>query len=289
MRSKSSSAPISLAAVPLENSFSKIITKVGLQPALSSVSLGAIFAAGPLSFPRPCGRRGSSFPRQWEDREGVERRDAVRPPDRYLRVRKRIGVYVMANRTRLLTAVAFGGALWAVAPAAQAQSNIAVVNQQAALINTKDGQTAVKQLTDKYTPKQKELEGKQAELAQLSTQLQAGTALAPEKRAQLQRQFDEGNRLFTRDRDDIREQYQADQQRLLVPIEQRMQAVIAKFAQQKGFALVLDTNGPVVFASSTIDVTKDIVTAFDNTPAVMPTNVPAAIPQKQAPPKPISH
>lgn len=195
----------------------------------------------------------------------------------------------MENRTRLLTAVAFGLAFCAGAPALQAQSNIAVINQQAALVNTKDGQVAVKELTAKYNPKQKELEQKQAELQQLNTQLQGGgAALTPEKRAQLQRQLDDGGRAFTRQRDDTREQYQADQQRLLVPIEQRMQAVIARYAQQKGFSIVIDTSGPVVFASSTIDITKDIVTAFDSTPATMPTGVPPAASQKQLPPKPVT-
>ncbi len=194
----------------------------------------------------------------------------------------------MANRTRLLGAAAFGVALWAGTPAAWAQSTIAVINQQAALMNTKDGSAAVKELTAKYTPKQKELEQKQLDLQQLNVQLQAGAALDPAKRVQLQRQLESGTRAFTRERDDTREQYQADQQRLLGPIEQRMQAVIARYAQQKGFALVLDTSGPVVFASSAIDVTKDVVAVFDSTPAIMPTNVPPAASQKQPPVKPIT-
>lgn len=196
----------------------------------------------------------------------------------------------MENRTRLLTAVAIGFACWAGVPAARAQSPgpIAVINEQQALIATKDGQVAVKELTSKYTPKQKELEQKQAQLQDLNTQLQAGATLTPEKRTQLQRQLEDGGRAFTRERDDTREQYQADQQRLLVPIEQRMQAVISRYGQQKGYVLILDTSAPVIFASSAIDITKDIVAAFDATPAVMPTNVPPASMQKQPPPKPIT-
>jgi outer membrane protein len=197
----------------------------------------------------------------------------------------------MANRTRLLTAAALGLACWVSVPAARAQqqSTVAVINQQAALMNTKDGQAAVKELTTKYTPKQKDLEARQAQLQQLNSQLQAGGAtLAPEKRTELQRQLEDGGRTFTRDRDDLRDQYQADQQRLLVPVEQRMQAVISKYAQQKGFALVLDSSGPVVFASPTIDITKEIIAAFDSAPAVAPMNVPPPSQQKPAPPKPIT-
>lgn len=194
---------------------------------------------------------------------------------------------MIANRTALLTAVALGLACLVSAPAARAQGNIAVVNEQAALVNTKEGAAAVKELTTKYTRKQKELEVRQAELQKLNDQLQAGGAtMTPEKRAQVQRQLEDGTRTFTRDRDDTRDQYQADQQRLLVPIEQRMQVVVNKYAQQKGYSLVLATSAPVVFASPAIDITKDIVAAFDSAPAVMPSNVPAVTPQKQAPPKP---
>lgn len=195
----------------------------------------------------------------------------------------------MMNRTSLLTVAALGLACGLTVPAARAQGTIAVMNQQTALVNTKDGQAAVKELTAKYSPKQKDLEARQAQLQQLNAQLQTGAAtLAPEKKTQLQRQLQDDGRSFTRDRDDVREQYQADQQRLLVPIEQRMQAVLSKYAQQKGYALVLDTSGPVIFASPTIDITKDIVAVFDSTPAVMPTNVPPAASQKQAPPKPVA-
>jgi Skp family chaperone for outer membrane proteins len=194
----------------------------------------------------------------------------------------------MANRAGLLTAAALGLACWVSVPAARAQSTVAVINQQAALMNTKDGQAAVKELTTKYTPKQKDLEARQAQLQQLNSQLQAGATLAPEKRVELQRQLEDGGRTFNRDRDDLRDQYQADQQRLLVPVEQRMQAVISKYAQQKGLALVLDASGPVVFASPTIDITKDIIAAFDSAPAVMPTNVPPAAQPKAATPKPLA-
>jgi outer membrane protein len=47
-----------------------------------------------------------------------------------------------------------------------------------------------------------------------------------------------------------------------------MMAVIEKYAKDKGYSLILDVsnpNTPVLFASSAIDITQDIVTQYDQT------------------------
>jgi outer membrane protein len=151
---------------------------------------------------------------------------------------------------------------------AQSSNKVAVVNIQNAIVASKEGQKAGQELTAKFGPRQKEFDTLRGELAQLQDQLQkGGTTLAPDKAAQLQRDIDEKNRRLQRIQSDVKDEYTADQQRLLVPLEQKMVAIITQYAKQKGFNVVLDTSGPVVFADPSIDITKDIVALYDAAPA----------------------
>jgi outer membrane protein len=59
-----------------------------------------------------------------------------------------------------------------------------------------------------------------------------------------------------------------------------MMAVIDKYAQQNGFAIVLDVssqNTPVLYASNTVDITKEVIDLYDKTVfTATPTPAPGA-------------
>jgi len=187
------------------------------------------------------------------------------------------GLRLAAVSRRLVMPAMFLG----LAGFAAAQSTIVVMNLQQAIMTTKQGQKAGLEMQAKYTPKQKSLEQQRDALASLSAEAQ-NPATTPEKRAALQRDIEDKNRRFTREQQDAKDEFQADQQRLLVPISQRMQSVIAQYAKQKGYAIVMDdANGPVVFAANTIDITKDVVDLYDKT-----TSAAAAPTMTPVPPKP---
>ena len=167
------------------------------------------------------------------------------------------------NLLTALAVVGMTGGLYAQSP-----NKVAVINMQNAIVASKDGQKAGQELTAKFAPRQKEFDAQRSELATLQDQLQkGGNTLAPEKVAQLQKDIDEKGRRLQRIQTDVRDEYTADQQRLLVPLEQKMVAIITQYAKQKGFNVVLDTSGPVVFADPAIDITKDIVALYDAAPA----------------------
>jgi outer membrane protein len=167
------------------------------------------------------------------------------------------------NLLAALAVVGMTGGLFA-----QSANKVAVVNMQNAIVASKDGQKAGNELNAKFGPRQKEFDVLRGELGQIQDQLQkGGQTLAPEKIAQLQRDMDEKNRRLQRIQTDVKEEYNADQQRLLVPLEQKMVAIIGQYAKQKGFNIVLDTSGPVIFADPAIDITKDILALFDAAPA----------------------
>lgn len=163
-----------------------------------------------------------------------------------------------------------GLALVGLAGSLHAQSNgkVGVVNMQNAIVASKDGQKAGQELTAKFGPRQKEFDQQRNDLVALQDQLQKGSStLGPDKLAQLQKDIDEKTRRLQRLQSDVREEYTAEQQRLLMPLEQKMVALITQYAKEKGFSVVLDTSGPVIFVDPSIDITKDILAIYDAAPA----------------------
>ncbi len=160
----------------------------------------------------------------------------------------------------------------AVAAAAYAQQpapKVGVISVQGAIIGTKDGQKASQELTTKFQPKQKDIQTRQAELAQMQDQYQkSGNLMSDDKRNQLARDIDEKKKRLERDVQDAQDELNAEQQRVLQSLGQRMMAVIEKYAKDNGYSMILDVsnpNTPVLYASSGIDITQDIISLYDKT------------------------
>lgn len=168
--------------------------------------------------------------------------------------------------------VAAGLACLAVASfAQQAAPKVGVVNMQGVIAGTKDGQKASQELETKFNPKKKEFDTRQSEIAQLQDQYnKGGSVMSEDKRSQLARDIDEKKKRLERDMQDANEEVQAEQQRLLTGLGERVMAVITKYAKDNGFTLILDDNNPntpILYASSGIDITQDIVALYDKNSA----------------------
>lgn len=146
---------------------------------------------------------------------------------------------------------------------------VGVISVQGAIVGTKDGQKASQQLQVKFAPKQKDVQARQAEITQLEDQLRkGGNLMSEEKRTQMARDIDEKKKRLERDVQDDQEELQQEQQRVLQGLGQRMMAVIEKYAKDNGYTMILDVsnpNTPVLYASSGIDITQDIVSLYDKT------------------------
>lgn len=183
----------------------------------------------------------------------------------------------MVMRSVLMPAVLMCAALGAYAQ--QAPSKVGVISVQGAIVGTKDGQKASQQLDAKFVPRKKEFDARQAEIAQLQDQYnKSGNLMSDDKRNQLARDIDEKKKRLERDMQDANDELQGEQQRVLQGLGQRMMAVIEKYAKDNGYTMILDVsspNTPVLYASSAIDITQDIVQLYDKTstngaPAVAP-------------------
>ncbi|HTP89599.1 MAG TPA: OmpH family outer membrane protein [Bryobacteraceae bacterium] len=179
--------------------------------------------------------------------------------------------------------------LVAVAAPAQVQNGkIAVINLQSAIVSTKDGQKAAAELETKYGPRRKAVSDKQSEINALRDQLQKGqNTLSDAAKNDLYKNIDAKTKLLNRDMEDASAELQQDQDRLLQDLSQKIQVVIDKYARDNGYALVIDVSSqqtPVVYASNTIDITKEVVDLYDKSSAAMAPAAPAAsVPAKPAP------
>jgi outer membrane protein len=188
----------------------------------------------------------------------------------------------------------------AAAPAIMAgpPTKVGVIQIQAALAATKEGQKAAAELETKLAPRKKELEGKQSEIKDLQDRLaKGGNTLSDSAKEDLTRNIDTKTKSYNRQLEDAQAELEQEQQKLVNVLGQKMMAVIDKFAQQNGFAIVLDVsnqNTPVLYASNTVDITKEVIdlydkTVFTATPAAARPAAPAASKPASAPaaaPKP---
>jgi len=200
----------------------------------------------------------------------------------------------MEMRTSLIAVAALMCAAAVGASAQQVAQKVGIISVQGAIVGTKDGQKASQQLDTKFVPKKKEFDARQSEIAQLQDQYnKSGNLMSDDKRNQLARDIDEKKKRLERDMQDANDELQSEQQHMLQSLGQRMMAVIEKYAKDNGFTMILDDsspNTPVIWASSGIDITQDIIALYDKTstnggPTAAPT---AGAPSKTpgAPPAP---
>ena len=170
----------------------------------------------------------------------------------------------------------------ATALAANAQgppTKVAVISIQGAIAATKDGQKAIAELDSKAAPKRKELDQKQTDINNLKDQLNKGTnTLSEATKAELYKNIQQKTTSLQRDFEDAQADMDQEQQKMLQQLGQKILAVIERYARDNGFALVVDVSSPqtpVMYASPSIDITKEIIDLYDKNSAGMSTPAPA--------------
>lgn len=145
--------------------------------------------------------------------------------------------------------------------------HVAIIDIQAAIARSKDGQAAIRDLQDKFAPKRVELEDQQREISDLQNQLRnQEKTLSDEARTRLLRTLDDKTRRLNRDNEDATAEFQQAQQDVINGIGRKILGVISEHAQENGFSLVLDISSPqnpVLYANATIDITQAIIEQYD--------------------------
>ena len=180
------------------------------------------------------------------------------------------------------------------APAAPAgPSKIAVIEFQAAVAQTNEGQRNFADLQKKYQPRENALKTRNDEIDGLTKQLQAqGATLSEAARATQARTIDEKKKKLDRDAEDLRTEGTQEIQQMYNTLASKVYDVLASYAEQQGYTLVLDASqqeNPILFHMPSTDITKPVIDAYNvksGVPAPPPPPAGAPAPKQMAPKAP---
>ena len=146
-------------------------------------------------------------------------------------------------------------------------AKIAVMNVRNAIVATAEGKQAQAQLQSQFAPKQNELQGVQKQIEDVQRRMTDGArTLSDDEKAKLQREGEMLSRRLQRGNDDLNEELNAAQGEVVDGIGRKMLEVLDRYARENGYTVVLDTSAqgsPVVYGSSTSDITQEIVRLYD--------------------------
>lgn len=181
----------------------------------------------------------------------------------------------------LMLATAAIAAAQAPAASMAAPMKVGVIQIQAAIVQTKDGQAAAADLETRLGPKRKELEKQQTDIKDLQEKLQrGGNTLSQTAKDDLQRQIDSRTKNFNREMEDAQAEFQTEQQKLVNDLGGKLMQIIDKYAQANGYSVILDVsneNTPVLYASNTVDITKDVIEMYDKQASSLPSSAKPAL------------
>jgi Skp family chaperone for outer membrane proteins len=157
---------------------------------------------------------------------------------------------------------------------------IGIVAIQAAIANTNEGKKELDALQQRFTPRQLELKNQNDEIEGLKKQLQAqGDKLTEEARASQVRTIESKQKSLQRSGEDFQNEVQQAELELLNRLGGKMQKIMENYAKANGYTVILDVSNsqttPVMYASETANITKDLVDAYN---AQSPVAAPAAKP-----------
>jgi outer membrane protein len=178
------------------------------------------------------------------------------------------------------------------AAAAPSQAKVAVIVFRAAVSQTNEFQRDFADLQKKYDPKRQALQTLSTQVDTLTKQLQSqGATLSDEEKASRARTIDEKKKQLDRDSQDAQSDFQGDMQELVNRIASKVGDVMTDYAGKHGYTLVLDASQSqdsptVLYAVPSIDITKQVIDAYNEKSGVPPPPAPAPeAPKPQAAPQ----
>lgn len=171
-------------------------------------------------------------------------------------------------------------------------TKIGVVNIQQAIQECAEGKKEIDVLQTKFAPKQIEIKQQSDDVENLKKQYQAQAAkLSDEEKGRQAKAIDTKQKALQRSAEDFQNEAQQAEQDVINRIGSKMVAVLEKYANANGFAVVLDVSNPqtspVLYATQGTVITKELVDAYDKeNPAGATATKPAGAAAKPATPRP---
>lgn len=185
-----------------------------------------------------------------------------------------------------ISALAQTPASAAATPAAPTTANsggvkVGIIDIQQAIVATNEGARDFEALQKKFEPRRSELQNLNSEVENLKKQLNTqGDKMNEEARATLVKSIETKQKSLQRSAEDAQNDFQAQQNEIAQRILQKMAPVIDKYAKAGGYGLLLDSSnpwpqGPLLWATASVDLTKTIVEAYNAQSGVAPPPRPA--------------
>jgi outer membrane protein len=100
-------------------------------------------------------------------------------------------------------------------------------------------------------------------LQSIQQQMQSGAGkLSPQGEAELQTQGQRKQRDLQRISDDLQADVERDRNEILSKSSQKMQEVVKKLAEEKGYDVVVDTQVTIYFKAP-LEITNDVIAAYN--------------------------
>ncbi|MGA9720159.1 MAG: OmpH family outer membrane protein [Acidobacteriaceae bacterium] len=159
------------------------------------------------------------------------------------------------------------------APAATAPAGptkIAVIQFEAVVAQTNEGQRAFAELNTKYQPKQQQIKAESDEVDTLKKDMQtAGDKLSDAERQSRLRTIDEKEKTLQRNVEDARNDFSGEMNEKFGTIAQKVAGVMTRYAQENGYTLVLDAGSqqqqqsPILWAAESTNISEAVVQAYN--------------------------
>jgi outer membrane protein len=173
-------------------------------------------------------------------------------------------------------------AVWAQgSPAAgsSASNKVGVIDVRSAIVSTAEGKLASAELQSQFASRQTELENLNKQLNDLRQRLQASTGkLSPDEEGRLTQQGQRFTQQLERKQTEYQEDVNAAQGEVIDRIGRKLVDVLDRYARENGYVAIFDSsaqNSPILYKSTQIDVTQDIVHLYDQAYPVKAATTPA--------------
>ncbi|HZD32922.1 MAG TPA: OmpH family outer membrane protein [Candidatus Angelobacter sp.] len=148
-------------------------------------------------------------------------------------------------------------------------TKVAVIDMQGAIAGSNEGQRDFEALAKKFEPRRVELQKLNTDIEEAKKQLNVqGDKMSPDAHETLVKSIETKTKSLQRSAEDAQNEFQQQQNEIAQRILQKMAPVITKYVAENNYGLVIDASapwpqGPVVLAAPSMDITKNVVDAYN--------------------------
>jgi outer membrane protein len=168
-------------------------------------------------------------------------------------------------------------------------TKVAIIQLQQAMLKTQEGQKDSAEMAAKFGPRRQVLEKQNTDIEAMRDQLSKGAATLSEAAKQkMAADVASGQKRLQRDGEDFDAEVQSYENGLMQTMVSKMVDLIGKYANQNGYAMVVDVSNqqsPFIWADQAYVITDTIVKLYDQAhPATAPAAAAPAVKPPAAPP-----